>query len=151
MLSDFILTTADRDTALEQIETLGKVLYKTELADFNKVLDKETSRELSEVIRGELGDNREDRGKIREALSTLSSELQKMPVLSLTLSFTPSGKMSQNLTRRARELFGPEAILELHKDPAVLAGAQVAIGGVYVDNTVRRKLEEYWTQKKFEI
>ncbi len=151
MLSDFILTTADRDTALEQIETLGKVLYKTELADFNKVLDKETSRELSEVIRGELGDNREDRGKIREALSTLSSELQKMPVLSLTLSFTPSGKMSQNLTRRARELFGPEAILELHKDPAVLAGAQVAIGGVYVDNTVRRKLEEYWTQKKFTI
>lgn len=82
----------------------------------------------------------------RKKLVLLQKELRSLPLLRVTLAFDPSRAFLEEIANWARRSFDPAVVLSVETEPAILGGVVVSFAGRYLDNSLRRRLQEAWPQ-----
>jgi len=141
MSNDFIKTTEDRDAILNSIDILSDSLYKTKFD-----IRKDLTPAAYQFIQSQSG------GRITQSfLIETKQKLHDLPVISLTLSFVPDEKIIEKLSGWIKVNVTKETILDIEVDPQILGGAVVAFNGKYLDESLRKKMEEVFSNEKQEL
>jgi hypothetical protein len=78
------------------------------------------------------------------ALEVLKEKLQNLPVLTLTLSFFPDAKTIEKLSTWVKSNIANQVIIDFQNDSEILGGAQISYNGKYLDDSLKKKLDEYF-------
>lgn len=85
---------------------------------------------------------------VYEMFSSFDSQMAKLPILTMYLTFEPDDATLNQISAFARKTFGvPLLLLDIKLDPHLIAGASLSWKGILRDYSLRAKL----TEKKEEI
>lgn len=83
---------------------------------------------------------------INIVFADLESQLNKLPILNIYLTFEPDQSTISSIGARSRKLFGSTLLLDIKFDPSLIAGAALVWKGIYKDYSLRAKIEEKKTE-----
>ncbi len=150
----YIITTSDAELLSAEIDQLLVELYDTNADKFSEAFKSNLSAEIAAALRKVLenqGISFSNREEMRKFLLELQKALRALPVLSLTLAFSPSEKFLTKLSSWAKEHMENLVILELSYDPEILGGAVIVSNGHYYDFSLMKKLESIFQTYKDRI
>lgn len=133
---NLIKTTDDVERVSDELEVLLSSLYKTKNG-FKTALKKSVSIELAKVIK-DLGGEAAD---LAGLLKNIQSYIKGLPVLKITLSFSPTQDFIEKMTTQ-------KYIIDLSKDTSILGGAVISVNGRYKDYSLRKALERTFEEKR---
>lgn len=144
MIADSVLelvtTTSMANEVLAQLEGLNNALQQTS-EDWDEYMKNEMSESLAEILRGVFTEITEPAERVR-VISALEESIQRMPVVTLTLSFRPRERFLERVTVWFREVLGRMVLIEARYDTYVLGGAVVAYEGKHADVSLRSMFDE---------
>lgn len=73
-------------------------------------------------------------------LEELKQALLKLPIVELTIAFSPSQNDINEVLAAIRSEINPEAIIDISVNPYLIAGAQIIYEGKYHDGSIASKL-----------
>ncbi|HUD44562.1 MAG TPA: F0F1 ATP synthase subunit delta [Patescibacteria group bacterium] len=142
-------TTAEANNVVEQIDEITNMFYKDNQIPISKLLSDRFPSDLSSTLEIILKNNNLTEGNptvLKTFFERLQTAVRSCDVLSLTLAHNPTQTLLNNLSTYAKQTFGNKTILEINLDPTLIAGAIVTFQGNYLDASIKRKLEEYFTK-----
>lgn len=153
-LLETIFTTRDAQEYIEHIDGLLTDIYSIERKSILTVLDETLPEDISKGIKDYLSITKislTNQEEVRIALTTLENGIRKARILSLTLAYTPSKKMTANICWWVKKEFGDDVVVELNTNPELVGGAIIVFEGKYIDQSVKKKLDILFEVKKEEI
>jgi len=72
-------------------------------------------------------------------------------VVNLVLAFSPEKKLFSHLKLWVKENVNPDAVLDISVDQSILAGALITYNGYYKDFSLKKKVQEAFSQNRKEI
>ncbi|OGH22093.1 MAG: hypothetical protein A3F31_00105 [Candidatus Levybacteria bacterium RIFCSPHIGHO2_12_FULL_38_12] len=143
-----IKTTDDVSRINDELEILLASLYRVKNG-FETTLKKSVSMELANVIKDLAGQTNKDlRGQMRGLLVDIQKYLLSLPVVKLTLAFSPSQEFVEKIVSYIRENMNSSAVIELAKDSSILGGAIISASGKYKDISLKKALEKTFEGKR---
>ncbi len=148
------LKTVDEVNELSlELESLESVLFKSEKMTFEKAMTsirENSAKKIMEIFAKNKLDlsNKED---TRDFLKTLKLLIQKFKIIKLILAFDPTYQTIEKIHDYIFENIGIGYILDIEVDETVLGGSVVIFNGKYKDFTLKRAIEEVFTNKNAEI
>lgn len=138
-----------------EIDVLLDSLFKTDNKAFEKALNSISAID-AEVLKSAFGGLKNNispnnLSTIKEYLTQLKEEIQKLKILKLSLAFDPSEDTIGNLFTWVWENLGERHILDIQKDQTILGGAIIEFEGKYKDLSLKKKLDEVFATKREEI
>lgn len=149
-----IHTTHDVDILLRTIDTLLEGVYQTQNKGLDGYLSFELPSEISSALKENLtkqGVTWENKEAIQKVLTALKAQLHEMTLLTLTISFSPSDQAISRFSAKTKELFGEMTILEINVQESVLAGAIIVYKGMYLDKSLKTRLDQVFKVKSNDI
>lgn len=149
-----IFTTHGAEEYTERIDRFLAEIYTIERKSILSVLDETLPENISKDIKDYLSATKitlTHQEEVRSALTALQQMIRKARVLSLTMAFMPTKKMTEKMCGSIKENFGDDVIVELNANPDLIAGAIIVFEGKYIDQSVRKKLEILFEAKKDEV
>ena len=132
-----------------EIDTLMSALFKSRNSSLEKafgLISEGTAKKITEIFsKNNFG--MDDKELIKDFLDTLGSLIKKFKVIKLVLAFDPTRKTIENIHDFVSENIGVGYILDIEVLESVLGGAAVIFNGKYKDYTLRKSLEEVFTNK----
>jgi F0F1-type ATP synthase delta subunit len=141
---DHIRTVEDADSLYTKIDELAKALYRTETTSFQHILSSQLRVKLSQALSDDLtreGISLSDKEKVTAFLKNLKHTLAGSVVLTMTIAFSPTDENIDNLSAKAKELFGRNCILEIITQESILGGVVIVYKGKYLDKSLKTSLE----------
>ena len=147
MYSRILLTTKTAEEAqllLGEVRLLEDSLYIND--GFELVLAEKLRRSMAALIREEIGGaTLSERKKFLEGLRQVILAAQR---LELSLADDPSEVFLERISSWVKQNLGAEILLDIHYDPRLVGGAVVSFRGKYADYSVKKRLGEWFNQKK---
>lgn len=128
-LTDHIHTISDRVLCLQAIDAYEKKLFSP---DFTV-----PESEYASLIEAFISDKKEKEVAIKDLRTTLMT----MPVLRLTLAFTPTKEFIAQLATTLRNTAAKRnTVVEITTDPSIVAGLQLSDSGKLIDLSLEKKV-----------
>lgn len=147
-----IKTVDESEKFVDELNILLVRLFNTQEQSFEKALQSisiKTAENIKEVLlKNSQLDNKES---IRNLLTELISEIQKLKPLKLSLGFGPSQDSIDRIFNWVLKNLGGGIILDIEEDSTILGGATIEFQGRYVDFSLRKNLDETFVNKREEI
>jgi len=137
-----INTKSEKDHLLDQLSALSSEAPQS-AADFHATLRRHLSSSLAETIFANFSENQFSPSAY---LKDLSSQLEKLLPLRLTLAFDPPKQTLDTIVSWVNTYLGPGHILELATDHSLLGGALISFKGEYRDYSLQSRLRHYLSQ-----
>lgn len=80
--------------------------------------------------------------EIQNALEKLKKLIIELPVLEMTVAYTPSEKMERTILSWAQENLGSSVVLRFKNNPALIGGAIISFQGKMHDYSLQKKINE---------
>lgn len=139
-----IITKEDLILFFEEIKIVENFIFK----EFKIPLSEKVKGKVREEFRKELK-KLEDEGAISKSpdqqfsfFEELKKELQKIPQVKLEIAFEPSQNFLLKIKGWFKERNNQEIILDITKNPEIVAGAIIEYQGKYIDLSLVKKLNE---------
>ena len=146
-------TTEEINNLSLEIDDLQTSLFKSEKMSLDKAIDAisvTTGKKITEVFsKNNLDMNNKE--LVRDFLETLKDLIKKFKVIKLVISFDPTPKTIDNIHGFICENIGIGYILDIEIDESILGGAVVIFNGKYNDFSLRKSLDEVFTNKREDI
>lgn len=114
---ELLRTKAERDLFVEEIEQMENSLYKGK------------GLELSE--------------EKKQMLSEVMNKAKALKVVSLTLAIPPRRETVEAVWRWLKQNLGIDLLIEIEVDSELIAGAQVAFNGRFIDASLKKEMESF--------
>ncbi len=128
-------TNDDLDELKEAVE--GIVEHNYQLSNYQLSM----KPELQELLREGLKEA--DKPPI-EWLKELLKKLEEVPVMKLTVAVDLPPTSIERMSRMVKQRLGPEVVLDIDVDRALVGGAVVEFKGKYHDGSLKKRLQEYF-------
>lgn len=79
---------------------------------------------------------------IQNVLEKIKKYILALPVLELTVAYTPSAKTERRIVEWCEDNIGTNVILKFRKDPSIVAGAVISYQGRMHDYSLEKKINE---------
>lgn len=148
-----ILTTADRDIVIHDINLTLTHLFQSDTSIL-ELLSSEVSYLTEETIRSFLEANHidfTDKSLIKEKLIDIRTQLSNAQTIRLALSFSPSSSFITILSGWFTKYFNTRYFLDIHVDPDIIGGVILINEGTYIDLSLKKKFDTYFSQNKEKI
>lgn len=146
-------TTREVEELSSEIDTIESALFNSEKVLLEKMLGSISEASAKRITEIFLKNNLDmtDKEEIRDFLDTLKDLIRKFKVIKIILAFDPTRATIKNIHEYISVNIGIGYILDIEVLESVLAGAIVIFNGQYKDFTLRKSLEEAFTNKSEEI
>jgi hypothetical protein len=141
-----VRTVRERDTTREQCEGFLKLLYTNQKGTLQTLLTYSFSDEMCAILLSMLKDagiSEDYKMKIQNFIIALSEYLETLPILTLTLSFSPTKDTLLTFCDWARQNLDTRTLIAYHTDETLFAGAIVEFNGVYKEFSLREIIPQY--------
>ena len=135
-----------------EIDELLESLFKTQ-NNFQDSLNTISALD-SQMIKENLlknGLDTRDLSMIKKYLECLKEEIQKLKIINLTLTYSPSQNSIDAIFSWVAQNLGKGLVLDIKVDKAILGGAIIEFEGKYEDLSLRKRLDELFRVKREEI
>lgn len=139
-----IRTYAERRRILEAFDSIIAGAFHTGAAletSINQSLPYEIAHLILNLLKKQ-GISEKDPIHIQELLEKVSKEIQKIPVITLTLAVLPSGDLSRRIVAWLETSYPYPFLLEYKIDQTIIAGVIVTHEGKYRDFSFKHKFDE---------
>lgn len=150
----YIRTTEEAAELVNHIDLLLAKIYMTQKDPFEKIayalLEPEIAKVIQDIfVKKQLSwSNAEE---VKSFLTSLKSALKGFDVLTITLPYQPTSEDITAFSTWVKTNLGTTILLEVHIDQSLIGGAVIVYKGIYVDQTLQKKLDEYFIKHKDEI
>lgn len=136
-VSQFIRTSEERTLFLSELDQVENSLFKTDSADDTDLaslhIRRETLSYWLDIVRQKIG--------AKQTLEELRTAVMEMPMVRLTLAVEPSSEDVDLYIQKIRQTEQKNpAILDIHVDESLIAGAEVVVDGKVTDGSLKKKL-----------
>ncbi len=83
-----------------------------------------------------------NKDNLSQIIAQLSSQINKMPVITVFLPFEASEGTLDQIGIKARSLFNPALVLDIKYNPSLTAGCAISWKGIYKDFSLHSRIEE---------
>lgn len=146
-------TTQEVANFVSEIDTLLLTFFKSEKTPIEEALtfvSTDSARKIMQTFsKNNLDINNKD--IVSDFFDTLKKLLKKFKVIKLVLAFDPTLKTIENIHNFVKNVVGIGYILDIEVSEEVLGGAVVVFNGRYNDFSLRKSLEDAFTNKNQEI
>jgi len=146
-----LISTQEANELIERIDTVLAELYRIDPQRMLHILAENMHAPIVNALEYTLSQDTiktSNQQVIKTFLQRLQGTIRSCEVLSMTIAFPPTQAFLTHIGAYAKQLFGASTILEITVDPSVLACGIFIYKGRYLDRSVKKKLEEYFTFKK---
>jgi hypothetical protein len=147
-----LLTTEDANLLLSFLDQQKKNAYFTHPEPFIKSCQHSLPHRLSMPLLRITEEYNPTNLEEQEAFfSTLYEEIAACPILTLTLAIYPTENTIQHIASFIKEQISYRTILEIVTDKTILGGAVIIYNGRFTDNSLQKKLQEYFVKSEKDI
>jgi hypothetical protein len=137
-IASAVSTRNEVEILVSEIDILLDSLYRTGEQNYDQILRSQI-RFNTATLFNQLSGSRED---IKRSLEEIKQKLLTVEYFRIVLAFEPTSKFMYQLAAKIRELFSPNAVLEIDYQSDLLGGAQMTWRGKYIDLSLRKQLQE---------
>ncbi|SRR5258706_1653314 len=149
-----IQTKQEADAFAYALDKLSDSLFINKADSFEislqTIISSRQARFLRHIIQKALGDQPNPQ-QISEVLASLKENVINYKTLSLTTAIDPTEHTINLAVGWANIHLGENVVIDLKKDPGLIAGAIVEFGGIYKDLSIKKRIEEVLRKKQTEI
>lgn len=146
---DRVLTRADRDELLSELDILLSAVYQKNEGDLKKdlevILRADSATAILATLRAQ-GISTTSFLGLKTFLESLKDELYSLPLLRLTLARPPSLALNEAISDFARRNIHPDLLLDIEVDGSIVAGAQVSFAGRFADYSLEKRIAQALTR-----
>ncbi len=92
-----------------------------------------------------------DRNGIEQFLESILTKAKEIPIMKITISFSPSEKLTISLKEWANKNISGNVIFNITTDPKILGGAVIMSKGEYSNYSLSDKIDKFFLTKKQEV
>lgn len=137
-----IKTKNDMFKAVEELDQLSQSLFTTEANNLENMIQKHVHY-LPAVIFSS-----SDRSQIEKKILEIRDSLKNLPILTLIIAVKTSDKMISNISNWLYSSLGYKILLDIEVDRDILGGAKLVLNGNYRDYSLRKKIDDYFSEEK---
>lgn len=150
----FVRTTHQADELLMHIDAILAKLYTIEQQPFEKVafasLDPQIAKAIHDTyLSYQLSWSNSE--EIKNFFTTIKDTIKHLSVITLTIAYRPTNDGIESLSNWTRTNIYHNTLLEINVDQDLIGGAIIVFRGNYLDLSVKKKLDNYFTEHKGDI
>lgn len=141
---DFLKTKDEAGQFLVIIDQLIGSIFQTNFnfeANLDKLLTHEQKEQVLALARAK-GVNLSQVSQIKSFLQNLTKEINSLPVIDLTMAYSPKEKSLEDIHNWFYINFKKSVLLNINVDKKIIGGAVVAFKGKYYDYSVLKRLDQ---------
>lgn len=149
-LLDLILTRQDITQTMDQIDTIVEKIY-TKDSTVSSVLEAVVSKEKHEAIRKILtqaGIDEGDYSAVKTFLLSIKDQLDKLPVLSITVAIEPSEVFTEKVSDWLDQNIESKVVFEFVRNSKMIGGARLSFNGMAKDYSVDNAVNAVLVQQQ---
>lgn len=147
----YIQTLTDAHKCIENIDLLKADIYQVSTKSCEDFIRERFDSQLAAIFLADLaakGIDLNNLDKSQDYFTGLEKAFKNVKTISLTLAIEPD----RNLITAVYDLLGGASpagsfLLDIQVDPSILGGILIAIGGQYLDLSMKKDLGEWFKQK----
>jgi F0F1-type ATP synthase delta subunit len=146
-------TTQDVINFTHEIEVLLSTFFKPERTSIQEGLDSISVGSAQKII-GTFSKNNlniNDKETVISFFNILKELIKKLKIIKLVLAFDPTHKTIENIHNFIKENMGIGYILDIEVSENILGGAIVIFNGKYNDFSLKKSIEDTFSEKQKEI
>lgn len=136
-----------------EIDTFLLTFFKSEKSSVEKSLSSISVDSAEKIMQAFSKNNLDINNKntVVNFFKTLRELLKRFKVIKLILAFDPTRKTIENIHSFVKDIVGIGYILDIEISEDVLAGAIIIFNGKYYDFTLKKRIEDTFTNRGTEI
>ncbi|MDP2585833.1 MAG: hypothetical protein Q8P29_03055 [Candidatus Levybacteria bacterium] len=146
-------TTQEVASLVSEIDTFLLTFFKSEKTSVEKALSSISVDSAKKIMQAFSKGNFDINNKnaVVNFFKILKELLKKYKVIKLVLAFDPTRKTIENIHNFVKNIVGIGYILDIEISEDVLGGAAIIFHGKYYDFTLKKSIEDTFTNKNEEI
>ena len=145
-----LLTTQEANELIERIDTILARIYRIDQKSMIEIMAENMNANIVDALEYAMKQNNINAGNqqvIKTFLQRLQSAIRSCEVLSITIAVNPTQAFLMQIGTYSKQLFGETTLIEINVDTSVIGGGIVIYKGRYVDQSLKKKLDEYFSSK----
>lgn len=138
----YIKTTEDMTYLLSLLGSLSSELFKKDRS-FGQILEQDISYQKGFTIKKIAAAHQvdlENASEVVNFLNKLSEKINALPIVTITLAFSPRADLVTNISQWFTVNFGQPVILNIKVDPTLMAGSVISFNGKIKDYSLKQQL-----------
>ena len=148
-----IRTKEEKDILRDQITMLEATLFRPESEDFENILKTKLPKHVAAAMRDILSQPqlKESPTAIKDFFQNVKDTIDTLPILKLSLAFSPSEEMIERLHEWIGKNLGIGVLLEISYDTLILGGARIIFQGRYKELTLSQMITDVLAKEKISV
>ena len=148
-----IRTKEEKDILRDQITMLEATLFRPESEDFENILKTKLPKHVAAAMRDILSQPqlKESPTAIKDFFQNVKDTVDVLPILKLSLAFSPSEDMIERLHEWIGKNLGIGVLLEISYDTLILGGARIIFQGRYKELTLSQMITDVLAKEKINV
>lgn len=148
-----IRTKEEKDKLRDQMIMLEGSLFRSGSEGFEKILKTKLPEHIASVMRDILSGSslKENPEATRKFFEELKHTIDALPLLKLSMAFSPSEEMIQRLHEWIAENLGVGIVLDISYDTLILGGARMIFQGKYKESTLSQMITDVLAKEKTNV
>lgn len=143
-----LLTKDDLENLKYELRLLEKTNFKFGEEGLEEVLNKDIRYFVSEIIREEMRGNDIT---ISEYVQGILSRLKEYQIIELTISFQPTKKNMQNISKWVKKNIGEKYVIDYKYNKYLIGGAVIVNKGEYRDFSFQKMIDLFFVKEKEKV
>ena len=146
-----VQTTSDAEALMNQLDQMLANLFRIDKVTFEKNVNHNLNYDIANALKNTIatsGITYANHEEMKSFLTGLKEELKSCQVMTLTIACKPSAELVNSICDWVNENLGRKVLLEVNVDPYILGGAIIIFNGVYMNFSVKKKLEDIFVKNQ---